>query len=84
MDYIGSILKILAAGLTLWSHKDANKYKEMMLSFKVTIDEEKRKPIYIFGMDKKGDYRDDNVIDHAERQLMLIGQSFSDAVTGKK
>lgn len=83
MDYVGTILKILSAGLSIWSDREANKYKEMVLKLEQRIMNEKRKPIFVKGMDPKGDYRNDDVIDDCIRQLLLIGRHFSDSVAGK-
>lgn len=76
MDWFGTTLKILQAGLGIWADERANKYLDQIVLLKRQYEEEIRKPLYVQGMDKSGNYRSDVVIEHCTRQLRLIGDSF--------
>lgn len=81
MDWLATALKILEAGLSIWSNKEANKYKDRVVKIKMVIQEERAKPIYKQGM-KNGTFRDDSIIDHCERELRIICDEFASSVGG--
>lgn len=83
MDYVGTILEILKAGLSIWSDKESEKYLAMVLELEGKIANEKKKPIFVKGMSPIGDYRDDAVIDDCVRRLATIGKGFASAA-GKR
>ncbi len=63
-----SILKVLGAGLTLWSDKEKSKYQDKYIKLKRAIYEEENKP---------ANERSDAVLDNLAFELCLLGDSFS-------
>lgn len=81
MDWVGTVLKILEAGLSIWKDKEAGKYLDEVIEIKKTIQEEKNKPAFIPGM-KNGTFRNDAIVDHCERRLRIIADAFASASRG--
>lgn len=79
MDYIGTILEILKAGLNLWANKEAHKYLDLVLKIETELSNERKKPVYVEGMPKNGNYRDDRIVDDGLRRLATIGRGFATA-----
>lgn len=66
-----SILKILGAGLSIWEHKEANKYRDRFMKLKKDFHEEYNKPI-----NERSNARLDNI----ELKLLILGNGFAAAV----
>ena len=66
---VDSLVKALAAGLSLWQHKDARKYLEKTFKLKKEWYEEYNKP-----------ESDDATLDDIMFQLQLISETFSSKV----
>lgn len=79
MDWLSTGMQILLAGLTIWKDERAGEFKRRVIELKTTIMQERIKPIYIKGM-KDGSYRNDVIIDHAERELLIISSTFTSSV----
>lgn len=79
MDWFGTGLQILLAGLTIWKDERASEFTREVIKLKTIISEERAKPIYKPGL-KNGTFRNDVVIDHAERRLRIIADTFSSSV----
>lgn len=79
MNYIGIILEILKTGLDIWSSKEKTKYLDMVIDIEKRFDEQRRKQVYVEGMPKDGNYRDDLIIDELLRELTSISKGFAAA-----
>ena len=66
---IGDLFKALAAGLTLWQHKDAREYLDLVIKLRKEWYEEYNKEVPI-----------DSVLDNIELQLQHICDAFSSNV----
>ena len=64
-----NLFKALAAGLTLWQHKDAREYLDLVIKLRREWYEEYNKEVPI-----------DSVLDNIELQLQHISESFSSQV----
>ncbi len=62
---IGSVFKVLAAGLSLWEHKDRYKYINELKTLKESYYEEYNQEI-----------SDDAVLDNIEFKLRVLCESF--------
>lgn len=69
-----SLAKALAAGLSIWEHKEKNKYIDRLERIRKDYREEYNKPIGV---------RSDAVLDDLEFQLRLAADSFAASVSGK-
>ena len=65
------LLKLLAAGLSLWEHKEKNKYRDKMISLERQWREETAKP-----RPEQSDARLDNI----EFELRLLAKAFAGSV----
>jgi len=79
MNYIGTILEILKAGLGIWNNHEKTKYLDQVLKIERAINEELKKPVYVPGMAQGFDYRNDITIEHGLRELAIIGRAFATA-----
>jgi hypothetical protein len=68
---INTILNILAAGLSIWEHKEVNKYREKFMRLRKEIYEEENKP---------QDKYDAAVLDNLYFELYILGEAFSSEV----
>lgn len=73
-----SLAKALASGLSIWEHKEKNKYKDRLDDLRRMHREEMAKPI---GTDSG--CRRDNVLDNLEFELRLLLDSWAGRVEGK-
>jgi len=69
--YWEAIFKALAAGLSIWEHKEKNKYKKKVLDLKQEYYEEYNKP---------DSERDDAVLDNIRFELHSIVEIFSSEI----
>jgi len=79
MNYISIILEILKTGLSIWDSKEKTKYLDLVISIERRFDEQRRKQVYVEGMPKDGDYRNDLIIDELLRELATISKGFAAA-----
>lgn len=63
-----SLAKALAAGLSIWEHKEKNKYSEKLLSLRKARYEEENRPM---------DQRNDAVLDGLNFELRILVDSFA-------
>lgn len=70
MNVIEAAFTALAAGLTIWQHKDATKYADKAMKLKKEWYEEFNNP-----------QRDDSVLDNIEFELVLLVNSFSSEIS---
>lgn len=68
-----SLAKALAAGLSLWDHKEKNKYVEKLMDLEKERHEEINKPM---------EDRDNSAIDRLDFELCVLCNSFS-SIVGK-
>lgn len=68
-----SLAKALGAGLSLWEHKEANKYRDKLMQLKKDYREEYSKPLT---------ERSDAVLDGLEFELRVLCDSFASTVGG--
>lgn len=68
---VNELFAALAAGLKIWEHKDANKYRDRLFSLKREYYEEFNKPL---------DKRNDAVLDNCEFELRLLASGFASSV----
>jgi len=69
MEYV----RLLAAALSIWEHKEKNKYFESYRKHMKVISDEESKPLH--KMDR-------NRIDRAHLELRLLGDRFATQVAG--
>lgn len=69
---LDSLFKALAAGLSIWDHKEKTKYVDRLLGLKRDWDSEYA---------KEPDIRDDAVLDNIERQLRILTSEWT-AIVG--
>lgn len=67
------ILLILGTALSIWDHKEKNKYLDKYLALKEQYHQEFNKP---------DDSRSDSLLDNLEYQLRLLGREWSSAASG--
>lgn len=70
---IGLVLKILHTGLSLWEHKEKNKYLDKLVKLKKEFYAEYSKPIGI---------RSDAALDDIEFELRLIAEAWAASAAG--
>lgn len=68
---ITEILKLLGAGLSLWEHKEKNKYRDKLIELERLWREEKAKP-----REQQSDARLDNI----EFEIMTLARAFAGSV----
>lgn len=68
---LGEIIKVLGAGLSLWNHKEANKYRDRLIGLEREWREETAKP-----REKQSDARLDNI----EFEIRILAKSFAGSV----
>lgn len=71
---IEAVLKVLAAGLSLWDDKEKGKYQDKFLALKKAYHDEFNKP---------DDTRSDAVLDNISWELGVLCDSFSARVGGE-
>jgi len=67
-----AIAKILGAALSIWEHKEKNKYVEQLME----LETEWRKEA-----NKDPEHRSDAVLDNLEFKLRVLGAAFASGVT---
>lgn len=65
------ILKLLASGLSIWDHKEKNKYVEEKMNLEQLWREEKAKP---------REHQSDARLDNIEFRIRLLAESFAGAI----
>jgi hypothetical protein len=68
-------VQLLGAALSIWEHREKNKYFERYQKLTKVISDEESKPLH--KMDR-------NRIDLAHRDLLLLGSRFATQVGGQK
>lgn len=79
MDWLSTGMQILLAGLTIWKDERAGEFKRRVIELKTIIMEERIKPVYTKGM-QSGTFRNDVIIGHAERELLILSNAFTSSV----
>ena len=69
-----SLATALAAGLSIWAHKEKHKYVDRLMDLRKRHYEE---------YNKLDDYRSDAVLDNLEFELRVLASAFSTAVGEK-
>lgn len=72
---LADLIKAIAAGLSLWEHKDKTKYQEKLFDLRRQYREEMAKPV---GTDPG--CRRNNVLDNIEFELRLLLDSWTSLV----
>ena len=70
---IGSILKLLNSALTIWEHKEVNKYRDRLMELKRDYYEESKK-----------EPRDNARLDNIEFELLILSDSVSAEIERSK